>query len=48
MPLDTPKKSLHNFDLLNQVKVKYAELVVSKWRSRISGLTLVHVDYQGN
>ena len=36
-----------NFDLLNRVKVKYGDVVISKWRSRVSGLSLVHIDYPG-
>lgn len=39
-------ETFHNFDLLSRVKVKYGDVVISKWRSRVSGLTLVHVDYQ--
>ncbi|KZW02722.1 hypothetical protein EXIGLDRAFT_732962 [Exidia glandulosa HHB12029] len=46
MPFDMPSEKYHNFDLVNRVKVKYGDVVISKWRSRVSGLTLVHVDYQ--
>lgn len=39
--------SFGNFDLVQQVKLDYTDVVVSKWRSRVSGLTLVHLDYEG-
>ncbi|KAH8102439.1 Metalloenzyme, LuxS/M16 peptidase-like protein [Cristinia sonorae] len=34
-----------NFDLITSFKLDFAEIHVSKWRSRVSGLTVVHLDY---
>ncbi|KAK2461846.1 hypothetical protein APHAL10511_006309 [Amanita phalloides] len=34
-----------NFDLLQRIKLDFTEVVVSKWRSRVSGLSIVHLDY---
>lgn len=39
--------SFGNFDLVQRVQLDYTDVVVSKWRSRVSGLTLVHLDYEG-
>jgi hypothetical protein len=36
-----------NFDLIKQIKLDYTDVVVSKWRSRITGLSVVHLDYEG-
>lgn len=36
-----------NFDLVTSVKLDYADIQVSKWRSRVTGLSLVHLDYNG-
>ncbi|EJD55672.1 hypothetical protein AURDEDRAFT_109912 [Auricularia subglabra TFB-10046 SS5] len=44
-PYYSPMETHGNFDLLNRVKVKYGDVVISKWRSRVSGLSLVHIDY---
>ncbi|KAH7100191.1 Metalloenzyme, LuxS/M16 peptidase-like protein [Auriculariales sp. MPI-PUGE-AT-0066] len=41
-----PAESVGNFDLLRRVKVKYGEVEISRWQSRVSGLSVVHVDYQ--
>lgn len=35
------------FDLKHRVKLDYTDVVVSKWQSRESGLTVVHLDYDG-
>lgn len=35
------------FDLKHRVKLDYTDVVVSKWQSRESGLTVVHIDYDG-
>lgn len=34
-----------NFDLLQRVKLDFTDVVVSKWRSRVTGLSIVHLDY---
>lgn len=36
-----------NFDLVKRVKLDYTDVIVSKWRSRRTGLTVVHMDYDG-
>jgi hypothetical protein len=36
-----------NFDLINRVKPGFAEITVSSWRSRTTGLNVVHLDYEG-
>ncbi|KAF9229385.1 hypothetical protein BS17DRAFT_771387 [Gyrodon lividus] len=38
--------SFGNFDLVQRVKLDYTDVVVSKWQSRATGLTLVHLDYE--
>lgn len=35
-----------NFDLVKRVKLDYTDVTVSKWRSRDSGLSVVHLDYE--
>lgn len=35
-----------NFDLVRRVKLDYTDVVVSKWRSRKTGLSIVHMDYE--
>ncbi|KAI0815109.1 Metalloenzyme, LuxS/M16 peptidase-like protein [Irpex lacteus] len=34
-----------NFDLVKSFKLDYADITVSKWRSRVTGLSVVHLDY---
>ena len=36
-----------NFDLINRVKIDFSEVTVSSWRSRVTGLNVVHLDYEG-
>ena len=36
-----------NFDLVKSFKLDYADITVSKWRSRVTGLSVVHLDYSG-
>ena len=33
-----------NFDLVTRFKLSFADIEVSKWRSRESGLCVVHLD----
>ncbi|CAK5280254.1 unnamed protein product [Mycena citricolor] len=35
-----------NFDLVTKFKLKFTDIEVSKWRSRVTGLSIVHLDYQ--
>jgi len=44
---DDSVTSFGNFDLVQHFQLDYTDVVVSKWRSRASGLTLVHLDYEG-
>ena len=39
--------SYGNFDLVKRVSVDKTKIVVSKWRSRVTGLSVVHIDYEG-
>ncbi|PFH54559.1 hypothetical protein AMATHDRAFT_123 [Amanita thiersii Skay4041] len=34
-----------NFDLLQRIHLNFTDVVVSKWKSRITGLSVVHLDY---
>ncbi|KIJ68351.1 hypothetical protein HYDPIDRAFT_106537 [Hydnomerulius pinastri MD-312] len=43
---DEALQSFGNFDLVKQVKLDYTDVVVSKWQSRVTGLTVVHLDYE--
>lgn len=45
-PADVPHTS-GNFDLIKRVKLDFTDVTVSKWRSRVTGLTVVHLDYNG-
>ena len=36
-----------NFDLIRTEKLGLADIIVSKYRSRETGLTVVHLDYEG-
>ncbi|KAF5377430.1 hypothetical protein D9615_005325 [Tricholomella constricta] len=35
-----------NFDLIKRVKLDFTDVVMSKWRSRTTGLSVVHLDYE--
>ncbi|KAH8114464.1 Metalloenzyme, LuxS/M16 peptidase-like protein [Phellopilus nigrolimitatus] len=35
-----------NFDLIQRVKLDITDVVLTKWRSRITGLSIVHLDYE--
>lgn len=43
---DAPEK-FGNFDLIKRVKLDYTDVVISKWKSRVTGLSVVHLDYEG-
>ena len=36
-----------DFDLINRVKPGLSDITVSSWRSRVTGLNVVHLDYEG-
>jgi hypothetical protein len=40
-------ESYGNFDLVERVKLGGFDIMVSSWRSRITGLKVVHLDYEG-
>jgi hypothetical protein len=44
--MNTPEK-FGNFDLVRRFKLDFTDVTVSKWRSRITGLSVVHLDYEG-
>ncbi|KAJ7619113.1 Metalloenzyme, LuxS/M16 peptidase-like protein [Mycena polygramma] len=41
----TPQK-FGNFDLVKSIKLGFTDVQVSKWRSRVTGLSIVHLDYE--
>lgn len=43
-----PVAQVGNFDLVKSIKVDYTDLTVSKWISNKTGLTLIHLDYEGS
>jgi hypothetical protein len=45
-PSDVSEKH-GNFDLVKRVKLDFTDVVVSKWKSRVTGLSVVHLDYEG-
>ncbi|CAE6470602.1 unnamed protein product [Rhizoctonia solani] len=45
LPISTETFDTRNFELLQRVKLDYADVEVTKWRSKVTGLTVVHVDY---
>ncbi|TFK41069.1 Metalloenzyme, LuxS/M16 peptidase-like protein [Crucibulum laeve] len=46
LPMSHPTESFGNFDLVKKLKLEFTDVVVSKWKSRITGLTVVHLDYE--
>lgn len=36
-----------NFDLIRKVELDFTDVVVSKWKSRVTGLNVIHLDYEG-
>ena len=42
-----PTEHHGNFDLIKKFKLDFADIHVSKWKSRTSGLSVVHLDYDG-
>ncbi|KAH7911953.1 Metalloenzyme, LuxS/M16 peptidase-like protein [Hygrophoropsis aurantiaca] len=44
MTIDTVQ-TFGNFDLIKRVKLDFTDVVVSRWQSRITGLSIVHLDY---
>ncbi|KAK7463673.1 hypothetical protein VKT23_005614 [Stygiomarasmius scandens] len=42
----SPKESFANFDLVKRVKLDFTDVTISKWKSRVTGLSVVHLDYE--
>ena len=36
-----------NFDLVKRFKLDFTDVFVSKYKSRSTGLTVIHLDYEG-
>jgi hypothetical protein len=47
LEVTTRTKRLGNFDLVKRFEVDYASTAVSRWQSRVTGLSVVHLDYDG-
>jgi hypothetical protein len=45
--MSNSNESFANFDLVKRVKLDFTDVTVSKWRSRVTGLSVVHLDYEG-
>lgn len=43
---DAPEK-FGNFDLVKRLKLDFTDVTISKWKSRTTGLSVVHLDYEG-
>ncbi|KAJ7597129.1 Metalloenzyme, LuxS/M16 peptidase-like protein [Mycena floridula] len=43
--MSQPQESFHNFDLVKRFKLHYTDVTISKWKSRVTGLSVVHLDY---
>lgn len=39
--------SYGNFDLVKRIKLDFTDVEVTRWRSRETGLNIVHLDYEG-
>ncbi|KAI0271378.1 Metalloenzyme, LuxS/M16 peptidase-like protein [Gloeopeniophorella convolvens] len=44
-PSAASSASFGNFDLIKRVKLDFSDITVSSWRSRVTGLSVVHLDY---
>jgi hypothetical protein len=42
-----PTESFGNYNLIKRVKLDFTDVVVSKWKSSVTGLTVIHLDYEG-
>ena len=40
-------ESFGNFDLVKKFKMDFTNVVISTWKSRLTGLTVIHLDYEG-
>ncbi|KAL0580364.1 hypothetical protein V5O48_001609 [Marasmius crinis-equi] len=39
-------ESFANFDLVKRVKLDFTDVTISKWKSRVTGLSVIHLDYE--
>ncbi|KAI0307721.1 Metalloenzyme, LuxS/M16 peptidase-like protein [Multifurca ochricompacta] len=39
-------RSFGNFDLVKRIKLNFTDITVSSWRSRVTGLSVIHLDYE--
>lgn len=46
-PMAQSVERFGNYDLIRRVKLDFTDVTVSKWRSRVTGLTVIHLDYEG-
>ena len=44
----TTRESFGNYNLTKRVKLDFTDVVVSKWKSSVTGLTVIHLDYEGD
>jgi hypothetical protein len=47
LPSSASRESYGNFDLVERVKLAGFDITVSSWLSRITGIKVVHLDYEG-
>jgi hypothetical protein len=47
LSIPQPQETFGNFDLIKRVKLGFSDITVSDWRSRVTGLKVVHLDYEG-
>ena len=46
-PPNRSRETFGNFDLIKRVKLDFTDVTVSRWQSRVTGLSVVHLDYEG-
>ncbi|KAL0072061.1 hypothetical protein AAF712_000984 [Marasmius tenuissimus] len=39
-------ESFANFDLVKRVKLDFTDVTISKYKSRVTGLSVIHLDYE--
>jgi len=47
LSLNGKPETFGNFDLVKRVELDYTDVVISKWQSRVTGLSVVHLDFEG-
>lgn len=40
------EKTNGNFELVRRVKLEFTDVILEMWRSKVTGLTVVHLDYE--